>query len=57
MINFLVQCCKSVYGRKRSWWHIFELSRICIYEGVKTRVRTLGGDIKDFPIDIGLHQG
>ena len=24
---------------------------------MRTRVRTLGGDIKDFPIDIGLHQG
>jgi len=27
-----------------------------IYEGVKTRVRTLGGDTVDLPIDIGLHQ-
>ena len=28
-----------------------------MYEGVRTRVRTLVGDTGDFPIDIGLHQG
>jgi len=28
-----------------------------LYEGVKIRVRTLGIDIEDFPIEIGLHQG
>lgn len=27
-----------------------------IYEGVETSVRTLEGNTKDFPIDIGLHQ-
>ena len=27
-----------------------------MYEGVRTRVRTLGGDTIDFPLDIGLHQ-
>ena len=26
-----------------------------IYEGVRTRVRTLVGDTNDFPIDMGLH--
>jgi len=28
-----------------------------MYEGVKTRVRSLVGDTEYFPIDIGLHQG
>ena len=28
-----------------------------MYEGVRTRVRTVIGDTEDFPIDIGLHQG
>jgi len=28
-----------------------------MYEGVKTRVKTVVGDTEDFPIDIGLHQG
>ena len=28
-----------------------------MYEGVRTRVRTVIGDTDDFPIDIGLHQG
>ena len=28
-----------------------------MYEGVRTRVRTVIGDMEDFPIDIGLHQG
>jgi len=28
-----------------------------MYEVVKTSVRILGGDIEDFPIDLGLHQG
>ena len=28
-----------------------------IYEGVKTSIRILEGDIEDFPIDIGLYQG
>jgi len=28
-----------------------------MYDGVRTRVRTLMGDIEDFSIDIGLHQG
>ena len=28
-----------------------------MYEGVRTRVRTVVGDTDDFPIDIGLHQG
>ena len=28
-----------------------------MYNGVRTRVRTLAGDTDDFPIDIGLHQG
>ena len=28
-----------------------------MYDGVRTRVRTLVGDTGDFPIDIGLHQG
>jgi len=27
-----------------------------MYDGVRTRVRTLVGDTDDFPIDIGLHQ-
>ena len=27
------------------------------YKKAKTRVRSLGGDTKDFYIDIGLHQG
>ena len=26
-----------------------------MYEDVRTRVRTMGGDTRDFPIDIGLH--
>jgi len=26
-----------------------------IYEGVRTRARTLRGDMDDFPIDIGLY--
>ena len=28
-----------------------------MYGGVKTRVRTIEGDMDDFFIDIGLHQG
>jgi len=28
-----------------------------MYDGVRTIVRTLVGDTKDFPIEIGLHQG
>ena len=28
-----------------------------MYEGVRTRVRTVIGDTEDFSIDIGLHQG
>ena len=28
-----------------------------IYEGVKISIRTSGGGIEDFSIDIGLHQG
>lgn len=28
-----------------------------IYDGVKTRVRVVGGDSKHFPFVIGLHQG
>ena len=28
-----------------------------MYEGVRTGVRTVIGDMEDFPIDIGLHQG
>jgi len=28
-----------------------------MYNGVRTRVRTMVGDTDDFPIDIGLHQG
>jgi len=28
-----------------------------MYEGVSSRVRTLGVDTKDFPIEIGLHKG
>nr|XP_009608639.1 uncharacterized protein LOC104102593 [Nicotiana tomentosiformis]XP_016440519.1 PREDICTED: uncharacterized protein LOC107766283 [Nicotiana tabacum] len=28
-----------------------------MYDGVKTRVRTLGGDSKNFPVVMGLHQG
>ena len=28
-----------------------------MYEGVRTRVRTVIGHTEDFPIDIGLHQG
>ena len=28
-----------------------------MYDGVRTKVRTLVGDTKDFPIEIGLHQG
>ena len=28
-----------------------------MYEGVKTSVRTSGGEIEDFPINIRLHQG
>ena len=28
-----------------------------MYEGVRTRVRTVIGDAEDFSIDIGLHQG
>jgi len=28
-----------------------------MYDGVRTRIRTLVGDTDDFPIDIGLHQG
>jgi len=28
-----------------------------MYDGVRTRVRTLVGDTDDFPIDIELHQG
>ena len=27
-----------------------------MYEGVRTKVRTVLGDTVDFPIDIGLHQ-
>jgi len=26
-----------------------------VYEGVRTRFKTLGGDTKDFPIKTGLH--
>ncbi|XP_070035651.1 secreted RxLR effector protein 78-like [Nicotiana tomentosiformis] len=28
-----------------------------MYDGAKTRVRTIGGDSKDFSIVMGLHQG
>jgi len=28
-----------------------------MYSGVRARVRTIVGDMEDFPIDIGLHQG
>jgi len=28
-----------------------------MYDGVRTRVRTIVGDTDDFPIHIGLHQG
>jgi len=28
-----------------------------MYDGVRTRVKTLVGDMDDFPIHIGLHQG
>jgi len=28
-----------------------------MHKGEKARVRTLTGDVKDFLIDIGLHQG
>ena len=28
-----------------------------MYDGVKTRIRTLVGDTYDFPIDIGFYQG
>ena len=28
-----------------------------MYDGVRTRVRTLVGDTRDFSIDVGLHQG
>jgi len=28
-----------------------------MYSGVRARVRTLVGDMEDFSIDIGLHQG
>jgi len=28
-----------------------------MYDGVRTRIKTLVGDTYDFPIDIGLHQG
>jgi len=28
-----------------------------MYEGVRTGVRTMIGDMEDFPIDIGMHHG
>lgn len=28
-----------------------------MYDGAKTRVRTVGGNSKHFPIVMGLHQG
>ncbi|XP_070003426.1 uncharacterized protein [Nicotiana sylvestris] len=28
-----------------------------IYDGAKTRVRTVGGDSEHFPVEMGLHQG
>jgi len=28
-----------------------------MYSGIRARVKTLVGDTKDFPVDIGLHQG
>ncbi|XP_070017987.1 secreted RxLR effector protein 78-like [Nicotiana sylvestris] len=28
-----------------------------MYDGAKTRVRTVGGDSEHFPVDMGLHQG
>ena len=28
-----------------------------MYDGAKTRVRTVGGDLEYFPVEMGLHQG
>ena len=28
-----------------------------MYDGAKTRVRTVGGDSEPFPVEMGLHQG
>jgi len=42
---------------KKGVWR--EYTRVIrdMYEGVRTRVRTVIGDTEDFPVDIGLHQG
>ncbi len=47
-------------------WRVIEQKRVFIryilalkymYEGAITIVRTVGGDTRDFPISVGLHQG
>jgi len=47
-------------------WRVLKLKKVSIryiqmlkdmYEGATTIVRTVGGDIRDFPISVRLHQG
>ena len=54
MIEFCMQCCVTVWGTKEisvAYTRAFK----DMHDGVKTRVRTLGGDIEDFSINIGFH--
>ena len=49
----------NVYLRTHKKGVLVEYTRVIrdMYEGVRTRVRTVIGDTEDFSIDIGLHQG
>jgi len=51
MIEFHVKCYGNVWRRKgirRAYIRVIKHK----YEGVRTRVKTLGGDTEDFPIEI-----